>query len=237
MLTNHKDEVTWPAMWRHWGQCLFCRCFSLYLSVFPQRKCFISKKSLHVSGRCRWPCKSPSVSSACLPLFSGARACGFTETFIFGSVFGESWSLCSSVVLIPFLFAICELSCFSYVGFFVILWTVDRQSPLSMGFFRQEYWRGLPCPSPGDLPDPGIKPTSPAFPALAGRFFTTSTINVIKFMIFLMFHKGLLVFLLPPSFPSFFFPSFPLSLPPPLPIEARIPLFMQIHPLCISGKL
>ena len=95
MLTNHKDEVTWPAMWRHWGQCLFCRCFSLYLSVFPQRKCFISKKSLHVSGSYRWPCKSPSVSSACLPLFSGARACGFTETFIFGSVFGESWSVCS----------------------------------------------------------------------------------------------------------------------------------------------
>ena len=142
-----------------------------------------------------------------------------------------------SVVLIPFLFAMCELSCFSCVGFFVILWTVDRQSPLSMGFFRQEYWRGLPCPSPGDLPDPGIKPTSPAFPALAGGFFTTSTINVIKFIIFLMFRKGLLVFLLPPSFPSFFFPSFPLSLPPPLPIEARIPLFMQIHPLCISGKL
>ena len=101
---------------------------------------------------------------------------------------------------------------FRCVGFFVILWTLDHQSPLSMGFFRQEYWRGLPCPSPGDLPDPGIEPMNPAFPALAGGFFTTSTINVIKFMIFLMFHKGLLVFLLPPSFPSFFFPSFPFSL-------------------------
>ena len=55
------------------------------------------------------------------------------------------------------------------------LWTVARQAPLSMGFFRQEYWRRLPSPSPGELPDPGIKPTSPTSPALAGGFFTTST--------------------------------------------------------------
>ena len=44
------------------------------------------------------------------------------------------------------------------------------QAPLSMGFFRQEYWNGLPFPPPGDLPNPGIGPVSPA---LAGRFFTT----------------------------------------------------------------
>jgi len=46
-----------------------------------------------------------------------------------------------------------------------------------MGFPRQEYWSGLPCSPPGDLPDPGIKlesPASPASPALAGGFFTTS---------------------------------------------------------------
>ena len=49
------------------------------------------------------------------------------------------------------------------------LWTVSHQAPLSMGFSRQEYWSGLPFPSPGDLPDPGIKPS---FPALAGGFFT-----------------------------------------------------------------
>ena len=48
-------------------------------------------------------------------------------------------------------------------------------SPVSsvMGIFRQEYWSGLPCPPPGDLPDPGIKPASLASPALAGGFFTT----------------------------------------------------------------
>ena len=53
------------------------------------------------------------------------------------------------------------------------LWTVAHQVSMSMGFSRQEYWDGLPCPPPGDLPDPGIKPTSPASPALAGGFFTT----------------------------------------------------------------
>ena len=52
---------------------------------------------------------------------------------------------------------------------FAIPWTVASQTPLSMGFPRQEYWNGLPFPSPGDLPDPGIEPVSPA---LAGRFFT-----------------------------------------------------------------
>ena len=44
-------------------------------------------------------------------------------------------------------------------------WTVARQASLSMGFSRQEYWSGLPFPSPGDLPDPGIKPGSPALEA------------------------------------------------------------------------
>ena len=52
---------------------------------------------------------------------------------------------------------------------FYIPWTVNHQAPLSMRFPRQ-FWSGLPFPSPGDLPDPGIKPWSPA---LAGRFFTT----------------------------------------------------------------
>ena len=44
-------------------------------------------------------------------------------------------------------------------------WTVAYQVPPSMGFFRQEYWSGLPVPSPGDLPDPGIEPRSPALQA------------------------------------------------------------------------
>ena len=62
-----------------------------------------------------------------------------------------------------------------YVQLFPTPWTVACQAPVSMGFSRQEYWSGLPCPTPGDLPDPGIKPTSPVSPAMAVRFFTTST--------------------------------------------------------------
>ena len=53
------------------------------------------------------------------------------------------------------------LSRFTHVQPFVTIGTVARQAPLSMGFSRQEYWSGLPCPPPGDLPHPGIQPTSP----------------------------------------------------------------------------
>ena len=70
------------------------------------------------------------------------------------------------------------ISCFSRIRLFVTPWTVARQAPLSMGFSRQEYWSRFPSPgdpSPGDLPDPGIKPMSLMSPALSGRFFTTST--------------------------------------------------------------
>ena len=63
---------------------------------------------------------------------------------------------------------------FSCVWLFVTLRTVACQAPLSMGFSREEYWSGFPCPSPGELPDPGIKPASLMSPALAGVFFTTS---------------------------------------------------------------
>ena len=58
------------------------------------------------------------------------------------------------------------LSWFSHIQLFLTLWTVARQAPLSMGFSRKEYWSELPCPNPGDFPDPGIKPTSLMPPAL-----------------------------------------------------------------------
>ena len=53
----------------------------------------------------------------------------------------------------------------SRVQLFATPWTVTHQAPLSMGFCRQEYWSGLPFPSPGDLPNPGIEPRSPALQA------------------------------------------------------------------------
>ena len=78
------------------------------------------------------------------------------------------------------------LSC---VRLFATLWTVAHEAPLSMGFLRQEYWSGLPFPTPGDLPDPGIEPMSPA---LAGGFFTTdppekSSVAEYSFFLFLFF--------------------------------------------------
>ena len=69
---------------------------------------------------------------------------------------------------------VCTLSHFSRVQRFVIPWTVARQTPLSMGFSRQEYQSGLPRPSPEDLSNPGIKPASHMPLALAGEFSITS---------------------------------------------------------------
>ena len=67
------------------------------------------------------------------------------------------------------------LSLFSHVRFFTTLRSVNFQASLSLGFSRQEYWSGLPFLPPGDLPYTGIKPSSLLSPALAGRFFTTSS--------------------------------------------------------------
>ena len=78
------------------------------------------------------------------------------------------------IVSLPCTLDACRLRNFSCVLICVTLWTVACQAPLSMGFSRQEYWSGLLCPPPGDLPDPGIKPSSRVSPALAGEFFTTS---------------------------------------------------------------
>ena len=69
---------------------------------------------------------------------------------------------------------VCLLSCFSRVQLCATLRTIAYQAPLSMGFSRQEYWNGLPCPLPGDLPDPGIKLMSVMSPALTGGFSTIS---------------------------------------------------------------
>ena len=65
---------------------------------------------------------------------------------------------------LEYILHLCVLGCFSRVRLFATLWTVARQAPLSMGFSRQEYWSGLPCPPPGDPPNPGTEPASPASP-------------------------------------------------------------------------
>ena len=67
---------------------------------------------------------------------------------------------------------LCVCCWFSGVWLFATVWTVAHKASLFMGFSRQEYLSGLPCPAPGDLPDPGIKTASLMSPALAGVFFT-----------------------------------------------------------------
>ena len=66
----------------------------------------------------------------------------------------------------------------SRVQFFGTLWTVSCQAHLSMGFSRQEYWGGLPFPTPRDLPDPGTEAESLVSPALAGDFFTWEALHL-----------------------------------------------------------
>ena len=68
----------------------------------------------------------------------------------------------------------CMLPHFSPIRLFATLWTIACQAPLSMGFSRQEYWSGLLCPPPGDLPNLGTEPISLTSISFAGRLFTTS---------------------------------------------------------------
>ena len=70
----------------------------------------------------------------------------------------------------------CEACVLNRVQLFATLWTVVHQTLPPVESSRQEYWRGLPFRPPGDLPDPGLEPTSLASSALEGRFFTTGTI-------------------------------------------------------------
>ena len=86
----------------------------------------------------------------------------------------------------------------SHVWLFETLWSIAWQAPLSMEFFRQEYWNGLLFSSIRDPSDPGIEPVSSAFPALAGRFLTTeppgkSKLCINTYMILLVIWKFLFI--------------------------------------------
>ena len=102
------------------------------------------------------------------PHHSGATYCSLTKAsycFVGPTRMSPSFGLLGECAWV--------LSRFNHVRLFVTLWTVACQAALSMGFSRQEYWSRLPFPTPGDLPDPGIEPTSLVSSALAGGFFTT----------------------------------------------------------------
>ena len=104
----------------------------------------------------------PTFSSSVIPFSS------CLQSFPASGFFPNELALCST-----WWYFMCVCVCvwhrFSCVWLFVTLWTITHQAPLYMEFSRQEYWSGLPCPPSGDLPDPGIEPTSLMSPALAGR--------------------------------------------------------------------
>ena len=104
---------------------------------------------------------------------------------------------------------------FNCVQFFATPWTVALQAPLVMEFSRQEYWSGLPFPTPQDIPDPGIEPESLASPALTDGFFTTAPLgnpgkilSIIDTMMYIT-SPGLIYLITESLVPFFFF--FPLG--------------------------
>ena len=98
----------------------------------------------------------------------------------------DAWQIPATSVITACVGCVCVCVCvcrLSRVQLFVIPCMVACQFPLSIGFFKQKYWSGLPCPPPGDLPDPGIEPTTLTSPTLAGEFFTTSDQYLTLFMV------------------------------------------------------
>ena len=108
------------------------------------------------------------------------------------------------------------------------LWTVAHQAPLSMGFSRQEFWSGLSCPPPGNLPDPGIEPESLTYPALAGGFFTTQFSSV-------QFSRSVVSDSLRPHEPQHARP--PCPSPTPRVYSNSCPLSRQCHPTISSSVI
>ena len=97
---------------------------------------------------------------------------------------------------------VCVISFFSHVWLFVTLRTVAHQAPLSMGFSRQEYESGLPCPTPADLPNPGVEPRSSALQAdsllLSHQARLLSQLPQCKYYPIFMHFPCFLIFLIPP---------------------------------------
>ena len=107
-------------------------------------------------------CRTLSDPMVCRPPGSSVHG-------IFQARVLEWGAIKSSLEYLKHLFLL-SFSCQVITNSFATPWTVTYQAPLSMGFPRQDYWSGLPCPSPRDLPDPGTEAASPALP---GVFFTT----------------------------------------------------------------
>ena len=133
-----------------WNHFILCRPLLLLPSIFPSIRVF-PMSQLFASGGQRI---GVSASTSVLPM----------NTQDWSPLGGTRWISCSPRDSQEFCptpqFKSINSSALSRVQTFVTPWTVARQTPLSMGFSRQEYWSGLPCPSPGDLPHPVIESAS-----------------------------------------------------------------------------
>ena len=136
---------------------ILCHPLLLLPSIFPSIRVFSDESVLHI----RWP-KYWSFS------FSINLSNEYSRLIYFRMDWLDLLEVQGTLKSVRQHHMLSYLSC---VQLFAASWTVICQAPLSMGFSRQEYWSGLPFPSPGDLPNPGIEPTSRMFPALAGGFF------------------------------------------------------------------
>ena len=126
------------------------------------------KETLWVLSQTQLPRIQLSVRKLSIKVIISSLSCDFINSYLQLTVFNlndRDKSLLNTV---------CMLSCSSHVRLFATLWTITHHAPLSIRFSREEYWSGLPCPSPVDLPNPGIKPAPLMSPALAGRFSTTN---------------------------------------------------------------
>ena len=125
----------------------------------------------------------PRVSTLIIHLWDlDPQFSGYTESDYFG---GQSqvniWERWIEPMFYQMLMCVYVRVCvcaLSHIRLSAATWTVAHQAPLSMGLSRQGYWSGLPCPSPRDLPEPGVEPPCLSSLALSGRFFTTSATSV-----------------------------------------------------------
>ena len=114
------------------------------------------------------------------------------------------------------------------------LWTVAHGAPLSMGFSRQEYWSGLPCPPPGDLPDPGTEPKSLMSPALTGGFFTTRATWEPQAALSCLFFNNTCHFLIYRIYLVYIYQL--LSISPPHTLECKLHKALKFYVLFIDAS-
>ena len=141
-------------------------CLTLYSNFLGLRLHFFLKEQLGTTSGKEEGVLSCDSASTSHQLKQSWASCLTSE--------GLSFLICKMGVIVTTKVVMRMVCVLSRVLLFATLWTVARQPPLSMEFSRREHWSELPFPTPGDLPDPGIEPTSLTSPALAGGFFTTS---------------------------------------------------------------